>query len=64
MTVCGECHTAAPKIIKLRKSRPEWADLVTDMQGRGMMTDEKDLEVVLNYLTANYGPPPDKNEKK
>ena len=57
MTVCGECHDAAPKITKLKKSRKEWADLITDMQTRGLMADEKDLEVVLNYLTANYGPP-------
>jgi cytochrome c5 len=64
MTVCSECHEVAPKIAKLRKSRTEWADLITDMQNRGMMADDKDLEVVLNYLTVNYGRPPDQNETK
>jgi cytochrome c5 len=58
VAVCGECHDAAPKITRLRKSRVEWADLVTDMQSRGLMADEKDLQVVLDYLTANYGPAP------
>jgi competence protein ComEA len=62
--ICGECHDPALKITKFRKSRAEWADLITDMQNRGLMADEKDLEVVLNYLTANYGPPPDKPEKE
>jgi hypothetical protein len=63
VAVCGECHDPALKITKFRKSRAEWADLITDMQSRGLMADEKDLEVVLNYLTANYGPPPDKAGK-
>jgi hypothetical protein len=63
MTVCSECHDAAPKITKLRKTRPQWADLITDMQNRGLMADEKDLEVVLSYLAANYGPPPEKSDK-
>jgi cytochrome c5 len=63
VAVCGECHDPAAKITKFRKSRAEWADLITDMQSRGLMAEEKDLEVVLNYLTANYGPPPDKADK-
>ena len=61
--VCSECHEAAPKITKFKKSRAAWADLITDMQNRGLTADEKDLEVVLNYLTTNYGPPAEKPDK-
>jgi hypothetical protein len=53
--VCGECHDPAPRITKFRKSETEWADVITDMQNRGMMADDKELEVVLAYLTRNYG---------
>ena len=64
VTTCGECHDAAPKITKLRKTRAQWADVITDMQNRGLMAEEKDLEVVLNYLAANYAPPAEQGEKK
>ncbi len=54
--VCGECHDAAERITKLKKSEKEWAEVITDMEGRGMTASEKDVEVVLAYLTKNYGP--------
>jgi hypothetical protein len=54
--VCGECHDAASHITKFRKTETEWADTITDMQNRGMMADDKDLEVILAYLTKQYGP--------
>ena len=55
--VCGQCHDAAERITKFAKTEAEWADVVTDMQGRGLMADDKDIETVLAYLTRNYGPP-------
>jgi hypothetical protein len=64
VAVCGECHEPAPKITKLRKTRAQWVEVITDMQNRGLMADEKDIEVVLNYLAANYAPAPDEREKK
>lgn len=57
--VCSECHNAAERITKHRKSEAEWADVITDMQGRGLMADDKDIDTVLAYLTKNYGPAPD-----
>jgi len=54
--VCGECHEAASRITKLKKSESEWAEVITDMEGRGMTADAKDLDVVLAYLTKQYGP--------
>ncbi|MES1256157.1 MAG: cytochrome c [Acidobacteriota bacterium] len=53
--VCSECHDAAKRITKFRKSEAEWADVITDMQNRGLMADDKDIETVLAYLTRNYG---------
>lgn len=53
--VCGECHEAASRITKLKKSEGEWAEVITDMEGRGMTADQKDLDVVLAYLTKYYG---------
>jgi len=58
MGLCSECHDPAPKITKTRRTREQWAAVITDMQGRGLVADDKDLEVVLNYLAANYAPPP------
>lgn len=53
--ICGECHEPASRISKFKKSESEWADVITDMQNRGMMADDKELEVVLAYLTKHYG---------
>lgn len=53
--VCGECHEPASRIAKFKKSETEWADVITDMQNRGMMADDKEIEVVLAYLTKQYG---------
>jgi hypothetical protein len=64
VAVCGECHEPAPKITKLRKTRAQWVEVITDMQNRGLMADDKDIEVVLNYLAVNYAPPRDEGEKK
>ena len=64
VAVCGECHEPAPRITKLRKTRAQWVEVIADMQNRGLMADDKDIEVVLNYLAANYAPPPDQGEKK
>jgi competence protein ComEA len=58
VAVCSECHEPAPKIAKTRRTREQWSAVITDMEGRGLMADPKDLEVVLNYLAANYAPPP------
>ena len=55
--VCGECHDAADRITKHRKTEAEWADTITDMQNRGMTADDKEVEVVLAYLTRQYGKP-------
>jgi cytochrome c5 len=54
--VCSECHDAAKHITKFKKSEDEWAAVITDMQSRGLMADDKDIETVLAYLTRNYGP--------
>jgi cytochrome c5 len=57
LRVCGECHDAAERITKFAKTEAEWADVITDMQSRGLMADDKDIDIVLAYLTRNYGPP-------
>jgi mono/diheme cytochrome c family protein len=56
--VCGECHEPASRISKFKKSESEWAEVITDMQNRGMMADDKEIEVVLAYLTKQYGKSP------
>jgi cytochrome c5 len=58
MALCSECHEPTAKITKTKRTRDQWGAVITDMEGRGLMADPKDLEVVLNYLATNYAPPP------
>jgi hypothetical protein len=55
LIVCAACHDPVSRITKYRLSVDGWADLITDMQNRGMQADDADVDVVLDYLSKNYG---------
>src|SRR5581483_6950795 len=52
--VCGECH-GFESIRKLRLSKDEWSDKVSDMVGRGASGTDAEMKAVMDYLTANFG---------
>ena len=53
--VCTKCHDPG-NFTKKRLNRDDWDDQIADMVERGAKIAPKDLAVVLDYLTANFGP--------
>lgn len=53
--VCVACHTLN-NIRRQRLSRDEWSSEVSDMLDRGAKATDDQVAVILDYLTANFGP--------
>jgi competence protein ComEA len=51
--VCSDCH-AVTKATTLRLSRTGWSAVIDDMVKAGAKGTEKELELILNYLSANF----------
>jgi cytochrome c5 len=57
---CAGCHSL--KVVTSKRARhDEWAALVDQMVSKGAEVSDDDIEVVVQYLTAHYGPPKDQN---
>jgi cytochrome c5 len=54
---CATCHDLKP-VVSLKQSRPEWKDLVVKMRGYGAAVDDKEADVLTEYLTKHFGPAP------
>ncbi len=54
--VCGECH-GTETFAQNRMSRPEWAQVVTDMMGRGATATPDEVRIVVDYLAKNLAGP-------
>jgi competence ComEA-like helix-hairpin-helix protein len=52
--LCNECHDTA-RITSLRRTRPDWEDVITKMVEKGAGGTEKELETVFEYLVRTYG---------
>ena len=53
-TVCTECH-GVNNIRRQRLSRDEWTSEVSDMVDRGAKANDDQIEVIIEYLTLNFG---------
>jgi competence protein ComEA len=53
-TVCVQCHGVA-NIRRQRLSRDEWTSEVSDMLDRGAQATDAQVDVIVDYLTANFG---------
>ncbi len=52
---CSQCHTT--NIINImRKSAAGWREHVYDMFDRGAQVSDTEVDVVVDYLAANFGP--------
>ena len=54
MAVCMECH-GVNNIRRQRLSRDEWTSEVSDMLDRGAQATDAQVDVIVDYLTANFG---------
>lgn len=52
---CTGCHELNV-VTTQRKSESGWTDTVVEMRGRGANGSDDDMEKILQYLTANFGP--------
>jgi hypothetical protein len=52
---CSVCHETE-LITNARRSKAEWTETVQDMVSRGAPLVEGEREIVIEYLSANFGP--------
>jgi mono/diheme cytochrome c family protein len=53
-TACSQCHGL--DVIVGRRSREEWANVVSQMVGNGAQLSDDDYNTVIEYLATNLGP--------
>jgi hypothetical protein len=53
--MCTPCH-GLENVIKVRLTKDRWAKIVDDMVARGATGTDDEIEQVINYLTAKFGP--------
>jgi competence protein ComEA len=58
--VCAGCHPAEDAVKGGRRSREGWQRVIDDMVVRGAEGSDDDLKVIVDYLTAHFGPSPDR----
>lgn len=52
--VCGNCHSPE-RAVSLHQSRQGWEETVTKMAKLGAQGTEDDFDVILGYLSTNFG---------
>jgi mono/diheme cytochrome c family protein len=52
---CSGCHQLTV-ITSQHKSESEWTDTIVEMRNRGAHGSDEDMEKIIRYLTANFGP--------
>jgi hypothetical protein len=52
---CTTCH-AASVFTKQHHIREQWRSILDNMVDKGLDAPDSDLDIIADYLTANYGP--------
>ncbi len=52
---CASCHSVQ-NIVSKRNSADDWAQVVSQMIGRGATISDDDADTIVDYLAANFGP--------
>jgi competence ComEA-like helix-hairpin-helix protein len=52
---CTSCHQVSV-ITSQHKSESKWTDTVVEMRNRGAEGSDEDMEKIIHYLAANFGP--------
>jgi cytochrome c oxidase cbb3-type subunit III len=53
-SVCGKCHP--PEAVVTPRARAQWQETITKMVGLGAKVSPEEHTILLDYLTATYGP--------
>jgi competence protein ComEA len=51
--MCTSCH-GVESIVRARNSRERWGEVVDDMVSRGAQGTDEEIEMVIDYLAANF----------
>jgi hypothetical protein len=54
--VCSDCHELAV-ITSEHHAKSQWKQIVDDMVSRGASGTADELNIIVDYLAANFGPP-------
>ena len=52
---CASCHSVQ-NIVSKRNSADDWAQVVSQMIGRGATISDDDADTIVDYLAMNFGP--------
>ena len=52
--VCAKCHEL-DGILKTRNTKERWSSIVDEMVSRGAEATDEQIDLIVDYLAANYG---------
>jgi competence ComEA-like helix-hairpin-helix protein len=52
--LCSDCHEAT-RVTEMRRTRPDWEDVINKMIEKGATGSDKEFEAVFGYLVRTYG---------
>lgn len=52
--ICNDCH-GPENFVSLRKDKAGWETVVSDMVERGATGTDQEFDIVVAYLTKNFG---------
>jgi competence protein ComEA len=55
LKTCVGCHQLTV-VTSQHKSESKWTDTIIEMRNRGANGSDEDMEQIIHYLTANFGP--------
>ncbi len=53
--MCKGCHTLE-NVTRARRTKDKWTEVVDNMVSRGAKGTDDEIELVIDYLSANFGP--------
>jgi mono/diheme cytochrome c family protein len=53
---CSNCHDTG-RISGQKKTKDDWIDTVSRMQGKGAALNDREFDTVIEYLMKNFGKP-------
>ena len=52
--ICSTCHDLETST-NAKRTKTEWAGVIDDMQTRGATGTDDEMNLIINYLAANFG---------
>ena len=56
VTMCSNCH-GLDQVTSVKSSKKQWTYVVDDMVSRGAEGSDEDINLVISYLSRNFGKP-------